>query len=115
VSFDEWCQEAAEDVGNHQLAVLTSIADQLSIGRDSAALLVPTHYASEERLADLLEKMGKPAAANFIRNKLPESKKIRSGDLGEIFATEYVGESTAYVMPKAVALEGSPRDVDARG
>ncbi len=99
MSFDEWCQEAEDDVGNHQLAILTGVAEQLSIGRESAALIVPTHYASEERVADLLERMSKPATANFIRNKLPESKKIRSGDLGEIFATEYVGENTAYVMP----------------
>jgi Cap4 SAVED domain len=115
VSFDEWCQEAEEAVGNHQLAILTSIAEQLTIGRDSAALIVPAHYASEERLADLLEKMGKPAAANFIRNKLPKSKKIRSGDLGEIFASEYVGESTAYAMPIRRLRWKDHREMSMRG
>lgn len=97
--FADWCQEAEEDVGEHQLTILTTVPANLSIGRDGAALLVPTHYASEERVAALLDRLGKPAAANFIRNKLPESMKIRSGDLGEIFATEYVGESTMYTVP----------------
>jgi hypothetical protein len=99
VTFDEWCQKAQEDVGEHQLTLLTSIAANLAIGRDSAALSVPTHYASEERMAALLERLGKPAAATFVRNKLPESKKIRSGDLGEILATEYVSEGTIYTIP----------------
>lgn len=97
--FADWCQEAEEDVGEHQLAILTGIAANLNIGRDAAALSVPTHYASEERVADLLERLGKPAAAKFVRDKLPESKQIRSGDLGEIFATEYIGESTIYTVP----------------
>ena len=87
VPFADWCQEAEEDFGDHQLVVLTSMPANLTVGRDTAALLVPSHYASEERVAELLERLGKPASANFIRNKLPESKKIRSGDLGEIFAT----------------------------
>jgi len=99
VPFTDWCEENEEDVGDHQLTVLTSITAKLTVGRDAAALVVPTHYASEERLAALLERLGKPAAAKFIRDKIPEGKKIRSGDLGEIFATEYVGESTIYTVP----------------
>jgi len=34
-----------------------------------------------------------------VRQKLPESKAIRSGDLGEILATEYIAESTPYEVP----------------
>lgn len=97
--FADWCAENEEEVGGHQLTILTSVAASLTIGRDAAAQIVPTHYASEERIAALLERLGKPASAKFIRDKLPEGKKIRSGDLGEIFATEYVGESTIYTVP----------------
>ena len=97
--FTDWCEEIEEDIGDHQLTVLTSIAAKLTVGRDAAALIVPTHYASEERVAALLERLGKPAAAKFIRDKIPEGKKIRSGDLGEILATEYVGDSTIYSIP----------------
>lgn len=97
--FVDWCTENEEEVGEHQLAVLTSVAANLEVGRDAAALIVPTHYASEERIAALLDRLGKPASAAFIRGKLPEGKKIRSGDLGEILATEYVGEGTLYTVP----------------
>jgi hypothetical protein len=95
----DWCTDAEEEVGDHSLTVMTAVAANLHVGRDLAAAIVPTHYASEERIADLLEKLGKTAAANYIRQKLPEGPQLRSGDLGEIFAAEYVAERTTYTVP----------------
>jgi hypothetical protein len=70
-------------------------------GRIAAAVkavadVVPGHYASHERVARLLKRLGKREAAKFIEGKLPRSKQIRSGDLGEILATSYVTEFTGY-------------------
>jgi len=50
-------------------------------------------------MASTLEHLGKPAAAKKLRIKLPEVKKIRSGDIGEILATDYFDEKTAYSVP----------------
>ena len=97
--FGDWCDEAAHDVGAHALSLLTSRPADLDEARDALAAVVPTHYASEERMADLLQKLGKSASAEFIRNALPEGKRIRSGDLGEILANEYADESTVYALP----------------
>jgi hypothetical protein len=97
--FADWCEEEEEAVGDHGLRVLTGIPANLHIGRDATAQVVPTHYASEERIANLLERLGKPASADFIRQKIPEGPRIRSGDLGEILATEYVAEQTVYTVP----------------
>jgi hypothetical protein len=99
VSFSDWCDEGEQAVGDHQLCLLTARAAQLNAGRDAVALAVPTNYASEERIADLLERLGKPASAAFIRQKLPEGPQIRSGDLGEILATEYVAGQAVYAVP----------------
>jgi hypothetical protein len=98
-AFADWCTDAEQEVGDHSLAVLTAVAANLHVGRDAAAAIVPTHYASEERIADMLEKLGKSAAANYIRQKLPEGPRLRSGDLGEIFAAEYVAERMTYTVP----------------
>ena len=38
-------------------------------------------------------------SAHVLRNRLPESKKTRSGDLGEIIATEFVDQTTDYKVP----------------
>jgi hypothetical protein len=62
----------------------------LDAGIEAAAAVVPGHYASEERVARALRRLGKTAAAKLIEDKLPTTKQIRSGDLGEIFATEWI-------------------------
>jgi hypothetical protein len=61
--------------------------------------VVPDHYASEEQVSRILGRLGKPEAAEFIRLKLPTTKSIRSGDLGEMLATEYIAAHTGYEIP----------------
>jgi hypothetical protein len=97
--FEDWCQADEEAVGDHRLKVLTGIAANLAVARDATAQILPTHYASEEHIAALLQRLGKPASASYIRNKLPEGPRIRSGDLGEILATEYVAEQAEFSVP----------------
>jgi hypothetical protein len=109
------CDENEQPVGDHQLCLLTARAAQLNIGLGATAIVVPTHYASEERIADLLDRLGKPASATFIRDMLPVGKKIRSGDLGEILATEYVSESTIYSVPIRRLRWKDHREMSMRG
>jgi hypothetical protein len=97
VKFSTWCSKTDEHVKKtHNLQTLNADAAKLQIAVGAVAKIVPTHYASEERLAGVLRRLGKPKAAAFIEAKLPTSKNIRSGDLGEILAASYVVEMTAY-------------------
>lgn len=69
-------------------------------GVQSTAAVIPGHYAAEEQLARALRRLGKPAAAALIEGKLPTTKAIRSGDLGEIYATEWIdAHSGGYRAP----------------
>jgi hypothetical protein len=97
--FSDWCDDEEEEIGNHQLCLLVARTAETDVGRDAMARAVPANYASEERVADLLARLGKPASAAFIRQKLPEGPQIRSGDLGEILSTEYVAEQGVYSIP----------------
>lgn len=99
VGFINWCDDAEGPVGAHSLRVLSGKADQISVGCAAVAAIVPSHYASEERISGVLARLGKVAAAQLIQNKLPTTKSIRSGDLGEILATEYIIEQTDYDVP----------------
>lgn len=99
MEFEEWCETEEEVVNGHDLTILSGSDGHLVYARDSVAAIVPTHYASEEHIARVLDRFGKVAAAEFVRQKLPQSKSIRSGDLGEILATEYISENTSYVVP----------------
>jgi hypothetical protein len=50
--------------------------------------------------ADIVESMGGfQTAANVIRNAMPVGKRARSGDFGEILATEYVDQTGPYRVP----------------
>lgn len=61
--------------------------------------LIPGHYVDPVSVARTLERLGKYAAAEKLRIKIPEAKKIRSGDIGEIAATDYIEEETPYTVP----------------
>lgn len=98
--FDGWCSTADTPVGNNTLRVLTGHPAHLGVGVQATATVVPGHYASEEHVARALRRLGKPAAAAPIEEKLPTTKAIRSGDLGEIYATEWIdAQSNGYRTP----------------
>lgn len=99
LNFSDWCTTEKADVGPHALRVITVDPTRINIGVAATAEVVPSHYASEERLARILTRLGKPEASKFIQGLLPTTKPIRSGDLGEIFATEFVQERTEYAVP----------------
>lgn len=61
--------------------------------------LLPNFYADPAAIARTLEMLGKAAAAEKIRIRIPETKKIRSGDIGEILATKFIDEETEYNVP----------------
>lgn len=88
--FNDWCLSVDTPVGNHICRVMTAQGANLPTAIQATAAIVPTHYASEEQVARALARLGKPEAAALIQGKLPTTKAIRSGDLGEIYATEWI-------------------------
>jgi hypothetical protein len=90
VQFNDWCLSVDEPMGNHFRRVMTAQEANLPMGIQATAAVVPGHYASEEQVARALMRLGKLAAAALIKGKLPTTKAIRSGDLGEIYATEWI-------------------------
>jgi hypothetical protein len=79
---------------------MTSQVANLPMAIQATAAIVPGHYASEEHVARAFARLGKPAAAALIQGKLPTTKAIRSGDLGDIYATEWIDEhSGGYRAP----------------
>lgn len=100
VKFNDWCRSAKAAIGNHGLYVLTGEPAKLTAGIEATAAVIPGHYAAEEHVSRVLARLGKPAAAALIQRKLPTTKGIRSGDLGEIFATEWIdAHSGGYFAP----------------
>ncbi len=95
VSFDEWSNTNPEEVNGHRLRLLTLKAGQKVVAEDKVAAVVPNHYT----LGDILAELGQKDSANYLRTKLPPGKSLQSGDLGEIFATEYIREKMGFDVP----------------
>lgn len=97
--FDGWCDEIEQDSNGHPLHLLTLREGHDQVAYDRTVAVVPNHYARAEDVADILDDLGKEAAAKYLRTKLPPKQNLRSGDLGEIFAAEYISEKTEFETP----------------
>ncbi|MEB0139704.1 MULTISPECIES: Hachiman antiphage defense system protein HamA [unclassified Undibacterium] len=94
--FAKWCAATKESVNGHEMTVLNAEPKKINGAVKVLAKLIPSQYASGARVAHLMKTLGKTAVAEFIEEKLPTTKPIRSGDLGEILGTSYLGEFTAF-------------------
>src|SRR5690606_11357211 len=83
-----WLETELSDVGKHTLRVLEErhgIRDEvLEDLRD----LIRSHYVDPSITARRMESLGASKTAALLREHYPTRKNARSGDLGEILATE---------------------------
>lgn len=77
--------------------------------------LLPGHYIAPESIIDILNRLGKSAAAKKLRDKIPEVKNIRSGDVGEVISTDYIEEFTDFSVPIRKLRWRDHRDMAMRG
>lgn len=96
MEFAKWCAETEESIQKHRLRGLAIQAGKQAQATGAIAKSVPGYYTDPKRIADLLKKLGKPAAAAHVEQKLPTQVSIRSGDLGEILCNAYVYEATPF-------------------
>lgn len=61
--------------------------------------VLASHYVSPEITARRLVQLGAPETAKLFEGLLPESKRARSGDLGEILATELAEWRLGFEVP----------------
>ncbi len=95
IDFGKWTELAEHNKNGYGLALLQITDDEEAVRQ--LVSIVPDHFAS--KYATILARLGKPSAAQYLSQKLPTSKKIMSGDLGEIIATEYINSETEFETP----------------
>lgn len=115
LSIADWAEETEEQVSSHKLRVLTVDDGEVSVARRESARVLPEHYVSEQRLSRAFDTLGRNGVAKLLREKLPHATKIRSGDLGEILATEYIDERTSYRAPIKRLRWKDQREMPMRG
>lgn len=67
--------------------------------QENLAETIRSHYDRLERIAEDVEQLGYKNAAKILSEAMPQTPKGRSGDLGEILATELVEEEIGLRVP----------------
>lgn len=76
---------------------------------------VRSHYDDPKNIADDIEELGFPGAANILRERLPRDAKKRSGEVGEILATEFIENQTGFRIPVRRLRYKDGREMALRG
>lgn len=97
--FDHWLTEQVSAVGNHALRQLSEIAERRDEVIDELREICRSHYVAPAITAKRLAELGAPQTAELLKEQLPRSKTSRSGDLGEIFATELTERRLGFRVP----------------
>lgn len=97
--FAEWCTEiAAGCSAPHSHTMLTADVSKFDASVAIVANVIPDHFLSPSRLAEMFARLQRHEVAELIQNRLPESAQLKSGDLGEVLCTTFVREKTPFTL-----------------
>ena len=113
--YEEWCDATKQRDKKKLYWCYTEEEGGRAKIAGAFARTVRTHYDRAERIAEDVDRLGYAGAAKILRKRLPTRPSARSGDLGEILASELVEEETGFRVPlPACAVQGWTRGCDAR-
>ncbi len=114
--FDDWCNINEYSIGTKKILIRLS---ERSSGRESIAnrliQQVRSHYDELKQIQVDIDCLGYPGASAILKKRLPQGKKIRSGELGEILGTEFVEFHTGFRIPVRRLRYKDGREVPLRG
>ncbi|MCO5089896.1 DUF1837 domain-containing protein [Bosea sp. (in: a-proteobacteria)] len=97
--YERWCESTREkDKRKHYWTYVEKDGGRDEISGDLAKT-IRSHYDRLERIAEDVERLGYTVAAKILSEAMPQTAKGRSGDLGEILATELVEEEIGLRVP----------------
>lgn len=97
--LDRWLAHARTTVGKHVLLICTEKSGACDDVLEELRDIVRSHYMAPDLMANRLAQLGASATARLLRERLPNKKTSRSGDLGEILATEYAERRLSFRIP----------------
>jgi len=92
--FKKWLQPAATQ-SHSAVSLYIERTGARSVGLEALKKLLADHFVGE---ATIVKAGGYSKSAKIIVNSLPTNKRMRSGDLGELLATEYLNSGTSFVV-----------------
>jgi hypothetical protein len=94
-----WLTTNSSTVGKHPLHIMTESAGGRAGVLDDLRAVLRTHYVAADITAQRIADLGAPKTAKILRELLPKTKTARSGDLGEVLATEIAEQTLGFIVP----------------
>jgi hypothetical protein len=108
--IDAWLDRAPHDT-HLNVQLLTEREARRDVACAALCAAVKDHLVG----VDVLARMRFPRAAAVVDERLPRRTRIRSGDLAEIIATEYVSAQTEFRVPLKRLRYKDDREMSMRG
>lgn len=113
--FDEWCECEATEDGRKRLLKFTERQNGRAAIAGRLPDLVRSHYDDMQRVAEDIAALGYAGAAALLAERLPRTARARSGELGEIFASELVEQHLGFSVPVRRLRYKDGREMALRG
>lgn len=111
-AFADWMDASIPFAAEENLVVLQERTGARDAIEAAFRETVKDHLAG---LSIIHRISGYKTSLAYIRNKMPRPVRVRSGDCGEILATEYIEQYTAYKVPIKRLRWKDDRDTAMRG
>lgn len=113
--FNDWCKIKDRQSGNKQLCKLREkLGGRVAI-KDELIERVRSHYDKLEQIAKNVEDLGFSKASAILKERMPREPQMRSGEIGEIIATEFIEYHTNFRVPIRRLRYKDARDMPLRG
>lgn len=113
--FSDWCDCERGNNARKRLWKFTERdGGRAAIAGDLPDLL-RSHYDDMDRIAEDIRALGFAGAAALLAERLPRTTRARSGELGEILATELVEEELGFEVPVRRLRYKDGREMALRG
>lgn len=94
-----WCYRHIDENGGKQLWRLSERDGGRVAVEATLTIRIRSHYDNLDRISEDIRDLGYPRAAAILAERMPRSSRARSGELGEILATELVEEHSQFQVP----------------
>ena len=113
--FDDWCTLVRDENGGKRLWQLAEKEKKRAEIRTRLVETVRSHYDDLDRITDGVSALGYKGVAKILRARLPQTRRARSGELGEILAAELVEEKVGFQIPVRRLRYKDGREMALRG
>ena len=113
--YDDWCDCVQQVDKPKRYYCYTEKPDGRAAILPGLGKLVRSHYDRLSRIEDDIAELGYPGASKILAERLPTRAKPRSGDLGEILASELAEEVLGFRVPVRRMRYKDGREVAMRG